>query len=158
MLEEITVTDPLLATVCSCAWFNVTECVCPEAVDVVYVAPFAGGLERSLSGTQTVCTCPALLLPVDLTPVQLFDPPAPVGELPSEPHPTRGTSTNVVIDPSRNRRRVIFIGFSSCWGPIGSVGSCMSPQLVVEDLSDLPAKPTRQRSSSAWPGGVSFHN
>ncbi len=115
MLEEVTVTDPSLATVCNCAWLNVTECVCPESVDVMYVAPFASGFERSLTCTQTVCTCPALLLPVDLTPAQLFDPPppAPVGELSSEPHPTRGKRTYVVSDPSRNRRRFIFIGFSS---------------------------------------------
>ena len=52
--DDVTFTEPSPAIVCSCAWLNVTVCECPESAEVAYVAPLAGGLVRSLSGTQTV--------------------------------------------------------------------------------------------------------
>ena len=52
--DEVTVTDPPPAMVCSWDWLRLTVWVCPSLEDVVYVTPLAGGLDRSLSGTHSV--------------------------------------------------------------------------------------------------------
>jgi hypothetical protein len=60
----------------SCAAESDTVCECALVVDVVYVIPPAGGDERSLAATQTVCVWLSATVDVSSIPLQ---PPGCVG-------------------------------------------------------------------------------